>query len=58
VIAVLIVLAGFLVYATEGTKAREAVAAIESLTKEPVVGDTFTGKVVKSTQFGAFVELM
>jgi polyribonucleotide nucleotidyltransferase len=46
-----------LVYATEGTKAREAVAAIESLTKEPEVGDTFTGKVVKTTQFGAFVEL-
>ncbi len=46
-----------LIYATEGTKAREAVAAIESLTKEPEVGDTFTGKVVKTTQFGAFVEL-
>jgi polyribonucleotide nucleotidyltransferase len=46
-----------LVYATEGTKAREAVAAIEALTKEPEVGDTFTGKVVKTTQFGAFVEL-
>jgi polyribonucleotide nucleotidyltransferase len=46
-----------LIYATEGTKAREAVAAIESLTKEPEVGDAFTGKVVKTTQFGAFVEL-
>ena len=46
-----------LVYATEGTKANEAVAAVESLTKEPEVGDTFTGKVVKTTQFGAFVEL-
>jgi polyribonucleotide nucleotidyltransferase len=46
-----------LIYATDGTKAREAVAAIESLTKEPEVGDTFTGKVVKTTQFGAFVEL-
>ncbi|HLY86915.1 MAG TPA: polyribonucleotide nucleotidyltransferase [Gaiellaceae bacterium] len=46
-----------LIYATEGTKAEEAVAAIESLTKEPEVGDTFTGKVVKTTQFGAFVEL-
>jgi polyribonucleotide nucleotidyltransferase len=46
-----------LIYATEGTKAKEAVAAIESLTKEPEVGDTFTGKVVKTTQFGAFVEL-
>jgi polyribonucleotide nucleotidyltransferase len=46
-----------LVYATDGTKANEAVAAIEALTKEPEVGDTFTGKVVKTTQFGAFVEL-
>ncbi len=46
-----------LIYATEGTKAKEAVAAIEGLTKEPEVGDTFTGKVVKTTQFGAFVEL-
>jgi polyribonucleotide nucleotidyltransferase len=46
-----------LIYATEGTKANEAVAAIEALTKEPEVGDTFTGKVVKTTQFGAFVEL-
>jgi polyribonucleotide nucleotidyltransferase len=46
-----------LIYATDGTKAKEAVAAIESLTKEPEVGDTFTGKVVKTTQFGAFVEL-
>jgi polyribonucleotide nucleotidyltransferase len=46
-----------LIYATEGTKAKEAVDAIESLTKEPEVGDTFTGKVVKTTQFGAFVEL-
>src|SRR3954463_7777721 len=46
-----------LIYATEGTKANEAVAAIEALTKEPEVGDTYTGKVVKTTQFGAFVEL-
>lgn len=46
-----------LIYATEGTKANEAIAAIQSLTKEPEVGDTYTGKVVKTTQFGAFVEL-
>ena len=46
-----------LVYATEGTKADAAIAAIASLTKEAEVGDTFTGKVVKTTQFGAFVEL-
>ena len=39
-----------LVYATEGTKADAAIAAIDALTKEPEVGDTFTGKVVKTTQ--------
>ncbi|HEU6446295.1 MAG TPA: S1 RNA-binding domain-containing protein, partial [Gaiellaceae bacterium] len=32
-------------------------AAIDALTKEPEVGDAYTGKVVKTTQFGAFVEL-
>jgi polyribonucleotide nucleotidyltransferase len=46
-----------LIYATEGTKANAAIAAIQALTKEPEVGDTYTGKVVKTTQFGAFVEL-
>lgn len=46
-----------LIYATDGTKASTAIAAIESITKEPEVGDTYTGKVVKTTQFGAFVEL-
>ncbi len=46
-----------LVYATEGTKSEAAIAAINALTKEPEVGDTYTGKVVKTTQFGAFVEL-
>jgi polyribonucleotide nucleotidyltransferase len=46
-----------LIYATEGTNADAAIAAINALTKEPEVGDTYTGKVVKTTQFGAFVEL-
>jgi polyribonucleotide nucleotidyltransferase len=46
-----------LIYATEGEKAEAAMAAIDALTKEPEVGDTYTGKVVKTTQFGAFVEL-
>src|SRR5438034_3978670 len=46
-----------LIYATSGENARNAIEAIESMTKEPEVGDTFTGKVVKTTQFGAFVEL-
>ena len=46
-----------LIYATDGDKAAAGIAAIQALTKEPEVGDTYTGKVVKTTQFGAFVEL-
>jgi polyribonucleotide nucleotidyltransferase len=46
-----------LIYATEGDKAEAAINAIKQLTKSPEVGDTYTGKVVKTTQFGAFVEL-
>ena len=46
-----------LIYATDGVKARAAIEAIESITKEPEVGDTYTGRVVKTTDFGAFVEL-
>jgi polyribonucleotide nucleotidyltransferase len=46
-----------LIYATEGKNAEAAMEAIKSLTKEPEVGDSYTGKVVKTTQFGAFVEL-
>jgi polyribonucleotide nucleotidyltransferase len=46
-----------LVYATEGTKGDAAIAAIQALTKEPEVGDEYTGRVVKTTDFGAFVEL-
>src|SRR5204862_964405 len=47
-----------LVYATEGTKGDAAIEAIRNLTKEPEVGDEFhNAKVVKTTQFGAFVEL-
>ncbi|HVD25157.1 MAG TPA: polyribonucleotide nucleotidyltransferase [Gaiellaceae bacterium] len=46
-----------LIYATEGDKAEAAMTAINDLTKEPEVGDTYTGRVVKTTQFGAFVEL-
>jgi polyribonucleotide nucleotidyltransferase len=46
-----------LIYATEGPKAEGAISAIQALTKEPEVGDEYTGKVVKTTDFGAFVEL-
>jgi len=38
--------------AAEGVKNR-----IQSMTKEVEVGDVFTGRVVKTTDFGAFVEL-
>jgi len=46
-----------LIYATEGDRAEAAIAAITGLTKDPEVGDQYTGKVVKTTDFGAFVEL-
>jgi polyribonucleotide nucleotidyltransferase len=46
-----------LIYATEAPKAEAAISEIQSLTKEPEPGDEYTGKVVKTTDFGAFVEL-
>jgi polyribonucleotide nucleotidyltransferase len=46
-----------LVYATEGDNADAVISTIEAMTKEPEVGDTYTGRVVKTTEFGAFVEL-
>ena len=46
-----------LIYAVDGPKAEAAIAAIQALTKEPEIGDEYTGKVVKTTDFGAFVEL-
>jgi polyribonucleotide nucleotidyltransferase len=46
-----------LIYATNGENADSAAAAIRALTREPEVGDTYTGKIVRTTQFGAFVEL-
>jgi polyribonucleotide nucleotidyltransferase len=46
-----------LIYAIDGPKAEAAIAAIQALTKEPEIGDEYTGKVVKTTDFGAFVEL-
>ena len=33
-----------LIYATDGEKANAAIAAIEAITKEPEVGDTYTGQ--------------
>jgi polyribonucleotide nucleotidyltransferase len=46
------------VYGVEGALADAAVEAIRTMTKDVEVGDTYTGaKVVKTTAFGAFVEL-
>jgi polyribonucleotide nucleotidyltransferase len=46
-----------LVYAANGEMGDALVERIRSMTKEVEVGDTFTGKVVKTTNFGAFIEL-
>ncbi len=46
------------VYGAEGPRTDQAVEAIKALTKDVEVGDTYMGaKVVKTTAFGAFVEL-
>ena len=46
------------VYGVEGAKADAAIEQIRALTKDVEVGDTYMGaKVVKTTTFGAFVEL-
>jgi polyribonucleotide nucleotidyltransferase len=46
-----------LVYASVGERGDALVDRIRSMTKEVEVGDEFTGKVVKTTTFGAFIEL-
>jgi polyribonucleotide nucleotidyltransferase len=46
-----------LVYAQSGTQGDALIDRIRSMTKEVEVGDEFHGKVVKTTTFGAFVEL-
>jgi polyribonucleotide nucleotidyltransferase len=46
-----------LVYASNGELGDALVDRIRSMTKEVAVGDEFTGKVVKTTTFGAFIEL-
>jgi len=46
------------VYGVQGEKADQCVERIRSMTKDVEVGDTYMGaKVVKTTTFGAFVEL-
>ncbi len=46
-----------LVYAANGERGDALADRIRAMTKEVEVGDEFTGKVVKTTAFGAFVEL-
>ena len=46
-----------LVYAADRERGDGLVDRIRTMTKEVEVGDEFTGKVVKTTTFGAFVEL-
>src|SRR5215475_9529870 len=47
------------IYAPTGTLVEACVARIQSMTKEAEVGDRYeTAKVVKTTTFGAFVELV
>jgi polyribonucleotide nucleotidyltransferase len=45
------------VFAANGEQGDALVERIRSMTKDVEVGDEFTGKVVKTTTFGAFVEL-
>ena len=45
------------VYAATGEQGDALIDRIRQMTKEVEVGDEFTGKVVKTTTFGAFVEL-
>jgi polyribonucleotide nucleotidyltransferase len=42
----------------DGTSTKDAISAINGMTKDVEAGDIYTGKVVKTTNFGAFVELV
>jgi polyribonucleotide nucleotidyltransferase len=44
--------------AVEGLAADKALERIEALTKDAEVGEIYTGKVVRTTDFGAFVEIL
>ena len=46
------------VYAPSGQQVKDCINRIVSMTKEAEVGDQFRGKVVKTTTFGAFIELV
>ncbi len=42
----------------DGEAAQRAIKIIKDLTRDVEVGEIYTGKVVKTTQFGAFVEIL
>jgi polyribonucleotide nucleotidyltransferase len=44
--------------ATDAAGGNGALKTIEDLTREITIGETYVGKVVRTTDFGAFVELM
>jgi polyribonucleotide nucleotidyltransferase len=44
--------------ATDGDSAAKAREMVEALTEDAVVGRIYTGKVVRTTDFGAFVEIL
>lgn len=44
--------------ATDGPAADRAREIVEGLTESPVIGRIYTGKVVRTTDFGAFVEIL
>jgi polyribonucleotide nucleotidyltransferase len=46
-----------LVYCSNGEQGEKLAERIRTMTKEVEVGDAYTGKVVKTTTFGAFIEL-
>ncbi len=43
---------------SEGSASAKAIQMIKDLTREVEIGEIFTGKVVRTTDFGAFIELL
>ena len=43
---------------SDAEAARRAVERVEAITETPVIGRIYTGRVVRTTEFGAFVEIL